>query len=117
MTEEFDFHLFEFSRANQLRQTAIQAAYEGARVGITRGALASDVRAKAQAVLNAVGVKSSSIVVSPSTITPSTSTVSVTVSLDLSASGWLNIYFQTGNSISSTITLDSENKAISYGGS
>jgi Flp pilus assembly protein TadG len=50
------FGIIEFARANQIRQTVKQAAYEGARVGITADATVAAVQSQANTVLNSVGI-------------------------------------------------------------
>jgi Flp pilus assembly protein TadG len=107
------FAIIEFARANQLRHTAKQAAYEGARVGIAPGASATEVQTAASAILTASGVTSSSVSVSPSAITSSTPSVAVTVSIDASSNAWTSLFIPSGAAFTATVTLDSENQAIS----
>jgi Flp pilus assembly protein TadG len=110
------FGIIEFSRANQIRQTVKQAAYEGARAGITMDATVANVQAQANSVLSSVGITGSTVTVSPNPITSSTSFVTVTVSTSATANGWFMKYFTAGQPISAAVTLESENSGISFMG-
>ena len=71
------FTTLEFSRMNVIRQTAVNAAYEGARRGIVPGSTANEVEQIATGVLNTVGVHGSTITVTPTALTPDTTEVTV----------------------------------------
>ncbi len=101
------FGAYEFCRANMLRHSADNAAYEGARRGIVPGATADEVRDSAQMVLDWVGAKGATIDVQPATITEETPEVTVTVEVPISANGFVAPMFMTG-SISSSFTLARE---------
>lgn len=79
----------EAARLNTLRNTIENAAYEGARRGIVPGAVVADVQATAAAVMNTVGAKNVSITTTPSTITDSTATLTVTIDVPLSSNSWI----------------------------
>lgn len=112
------FGIIEFARANQIRQTVKQAAYEGARVGITADATVAAVQAQANSVLTSVGITGGTVTVSPNPITTSTAFVTVTVSASATANGWFMKYFTAGQAITAAVTLESENSGISFiGGS
>src|SRR5688572_19879201 len=66
------FGIIEFARANQIRQTVKQAAYEGARVGITTDATVTTVQARANSVLSSVGISGGTVTVSPNPLTSTT---------------------------------------------
>lgn len=110
------FGIIEFARANQIRQTVKQAAYEGARVGITTDASVTNVQTAANSVLTSVGITGSTVTVSPNPITSTTQFVTVTVSTSATANGWFMKYFTAGQPISAAVTLESENSGISYMG-
>ncbi len=110
------FGIIEFSRANQIRQTVKQAAYEGARVGITMDATVASVQAQANSVLTGVGITGGTVTVSPNPITSTTPFVTVTVSASATANGWFMKYFTAGQPITAAVTLESENSGISYMG-
>ncbi len=110
------FGIIEFARANQIRQTVKQAAYEGARVGITMDASAANVQTQANSVLTSVGITGATVTVSPNPITSTTQFVTVTVSASATANGWFMKYFTAGQPISAAVTLESENSGISYVG-
>ena len=110
------FGIIEFSRANQIRQTVKQAAYEGARVGITTDATVAAVTTQVNRVLSSVGITGGTVTVSPNPITNTTSFVTVTVSASATANGWFMKYFTAGQAITAAVTLESENSGISYVG-
>ena len=72
---------FEMARANMIRNLAANAAYEGAREAVVAGATASRAETVATSVMHSVGVANSSVVVTPATITPLTSTIKVEVTV------------------------------------
>lgn len=108
------FAIIEFSRNLQIQQTVREAAFEGARAGIALDASAADAIAAATAITNATGVQNPSITVSPSQLTYTTPTVSVTVSTTPASNGWFLMFFNSGSVISATITLDREVQAVSF---
>lgn len=110
------FGIIEFARANQIRQTVKQAAYEGARVGITTDATVTTVQARANSILSSVGITGGTVTVSPNPLTTSTAFVTVTVSASATANGWFMKYFTAGQPIAAAVTLESENSGISFVG-
>jgi Flp pilus assembly protein TadG len=110
------FGIIEFARANQIRQTVKQAAYEGARVGITTDATVANVQTQANSVLSSVGITGGTVTVSPNPITSTTTFVTVTVSASATANGWFMKYFTAGQPIAAAVTLESENSGISFVG-
>ena len=110
------FGIIEFARANQIRQTVKQAAYEGARVGITMDATVASVQTQANRVLTSVGITGGTVTVSPNPITSTTPFVTVTVSASATANGWFMKYFTAGQAITAAVTLESENSGISFMG-
>jgi len=110
------FGIIEFARANQIRQAVKQAAYEGARVGITMDASVANVQTQANSVLSSVGITGSTVTVSPNPLTSATAFVTVTVSASATANGWFMKYFTPGQAITAAVTLESENSGISFVG-
>ena len=101
----FVFAAVEFSRANMIRNTSTNAAYEGARRGIVPGASAADVQAAALAVVDSVLINGAQVTVSPATITPDTQQVTVTVQVPLDENGWVMPLFFAGKTIVADCTL------------
>ena len=84
----FVFGILEFSRATQLQQSTRLAAFEGARAGITLDAASSDVTTAVNRVMSAVSISNFSTTVSPSPLTYTSPTVTVTVNLDPTQNAW-----------------------------
>jgi Flp pilus assembly protein TadG len=105
----FTFAGFEFSRVNMIRNTAINAAYEGARQGIVPGATSADCEAAANELLNLVQISGGTAVASPASIRPDTESVSVTVTVPItSANAFVTPQFFLGKTITATVTLPRE---------
>jgi Flp pilus assembly protein TadG len=104
----FFFAALEFSRVNMIRQSVENAVYEGCRRGIVPGATADDCRNSALAVLNLVLVSGAEVTVTPAAITPSTSEVTVSISVPIDGNSWVVPFFFEGKSISNSMTLRRE---------
>lgn len=102
------FGSIEFSRVNLLRHSAAQAAYEGARRGIVPGATAAEVRGVAQAIMDSAFASSCTIDVVPATILPTTTEVTVNVSLPLANNSWVVPTFFVGKTLTKSFTLQRE---------
>ena len=99
----------EFSRANIIRNTVENAAFEGARCGIVPGATAAECINAAQTYLNDVGIQTSTIVTTPSVIQDTTEQITVTVTVPMTAAnGYMAPIIFAGKSLSSAITLPRE---------
>lgn len=99
----------EFGRANMIRGTIGNAAYEGARVAIVPGATAADAKAAAQALIDTALIRSAAVTISPAVLSASTTDVTVTVSVDLNANGWLLLpVFTRGMQLTKSRTLARE---------
>ena len=70
---------WEFSRINMVRNTADNAAYEGARVAMLPGSTATKAINTAQKALDAVGVNGATISVTPTNIQSDTEQVKVKI--------------------------------------
>ena len=102
------FTTLEFSRMNVIRQTAVNAAYEGARRGIVPGSTANEVQQIATSVLDTVGVHGSTVTVTPTVLTPDTTEVTVDVTIPVAENGWLSARFFAGKNVATSCTLRRE---------
>ena len=102
------FGAIEFSRANMLRHTIAEAAYEGARRGIVPGANADQVRSVAAGILSSASSLGYTIDVVPATITPDTPQITVSIAIPLSQNSWTPSMFFGGSTLSNSFTLDRE---------
>ncbi len=102
---------FEFARFMYARHSVEQAAYEAARVGIVPGSTPNDVVARATQILNATGIRNSTITITPNAFSTSTVTVTVDIRCKYSDNSWLKPVFLVNTDMVSSITLDHENKA------
>jgi Flp pilus assembly protein TadG len=108
------FAIIEFAGLLQIQHAVRQAALEGARTGITLDATATSTQAQATNILNMSGLTAASTpTVVPNPLTYTSSTVSVTVSVDPANNSWYKYFLPAGNLITSTITLEREVDAIS----
>src|SRR5277367_3508448 len=78
----FVFGILEFSRATQLQQSARLAAFEGARAGISLDAQTTDVQTAANRVMSAMSISNYTTTITPNPLTYTSSSISVTVSMD-----------------------------------
>lgn len=107
----FLFAGIEFARANMVLHSIENAAYEGARRGMVPGATASDCSAAAQALLNITTVSDATITVVPSTITPNTDEITVTIQAPMNfTNGYVTPQFYLGKTLQATITLSREQR-------
>jgi Flp pilus assembly protein TadG len=104
----FFFAALEFSRVNMIRQSVENAVYEGSRRGIVPGATADDCRNSAQAVLNTISTNDAVVTVAPSTITPNTSEVTVSISVPINSNSWVAPFFFRDKTIANSMTLRRE---------
>ena len=104
----FFFAAFEYSRFSTLRHSAHLAAFEGARRGIVPGATSSDVQSRATTILDAVKIRGATITVSPTAITNSSPTVTVTVSIPIGDNTWVPLKFLRDTQLEAECTLGRE---------
>jgi Flp pilus assembly protein TadG len=102
------FSGIELSRANMLIHTVESALLQGARRGIIPGATAGQCRQAAQDVLDIGRIGTSTITVSPSTITEDTATVSISISVPLQQNSYQASSLFFGKTIQRTTTLNRE---------
>lgn len=98
----------EMTRMNMLRNTAQNAAYEGARRGALPGANANQAKAAAQTILDTVGTSNATITINPAVLTSTVSRVTVSVSIPLNDNGWITPYFTKDRSLLADCTLTRE---------
>jgi Flp pilus assembly protein TadG len=102
------FAAVDCARLNMLRNTTQNAAYEGARNAITPGATSADATAAAKKVLDGVGVKNYTIVVSPTTILSSTNKITVTITVPLKNNSWMAASAKTTKNLVRACTMTIE---------
>jgi Flp pilus assembly protein TadG len=102
------FVMIEFGRYNLIRHGVDTAAYEGARRGIVPGATVDDVKANANAILQAVSALDTTVTVTPSAITDETPEVTVTVDVLLNRNGWIVPRFLNHATLSRSCTIARE---------
>ena len=107
------FAIIEFCRVLELQHAVRQAAFEGARAGLTLDSTTSGVQTAATSALAAVGVTNGTITISPNPLTYTSPTVSVTVSVPGYGHGWYTHFFAGASAVSATIVLDREVQSIS----
>lgn len=111
----FIFASLEFSRANMLKHTAANAAYEGARAGIVPGATASDARTAANNALAPLNVRDSTVTINPSSIGPGTLDVTVTVLVPMNSNGYFTPIFFRNKVLTETCKLNREVTGLDTG--
>lgn len=99
---------FEFGRINVIRHTADNAAYEAARHAMVPGATAAEAVSTAQRLLNIVGTRGARISVSPATLGPEVTQISVTIDVPMNQNGWITPLFTPSTTIRATSTLKTE---------
>jgi Flp pilus assembly protein TadG len=105
------FGALEISRYIYVQHAVQMVAYEASRSGVVPGATYETVATRAQNLLAATGIPNANVSITPSTITPQTRSVSVTVTALFSDNSWIPPTYLTNNTITSTITLQHENNA------
>ncbi|MBX3445048.1 MAG: pilus assembly protein [Planctomyces sp.] len=102
------FAAVDFARLNVLRNSAENAAYEGARRGILPGATAAQVIDAAQQSLRAVGAVNTQITVTPAVLTSSTQQVTVAVRIPLADNAWTANAARTTKDLVKSCTMSRE---------
>jgi Flp pilus assembly protein TadG len=106
------FGCFELARYGYVQQSLDQTAYDACREGIVSGATAANITQRANVLLTAYGVNVADIQVTPATINDDTMEVSVSITCNFSDNSWMLPDFITNDVMTSTITLDHENRAF-----
>jgi len=104
----FMFAAVDCARLNMLRNSAQNAAYEGARNAITPGATAADATSAARKVLDGVGMKNCTIAVTPTTILSTSTTVTVTITVPLKNNSWMAASAKTTKNMVRSCTMSIE---------
>jgi Flp pilus assembly protein TadG len=102
------FAAIELSRFNQIRHTADNAAYEGARRGIVPGASGDDVLAAVQSIISTAAVRNAEIVIEPTVIDETTEEVTVSVTIPVADNSWAPAVFFANRSVEASLTLQRE---------
>ena len=91
-----------------IRQTANNAAYEGARRAIVPGATAADAFNAATSMLATVGTSDATVTVDPTVIQEDTPQVTVTVTVPMNSNGYVAPNFFKDKTFVSSLTLARE---------
>jgi Flp pilus assembly protein TadG len=105
------FASIEFARVHFIRNTINNAAYEAARRGIVPGVTSQDVIDEANLLMSSASIAGATVDVTPTTILPTPSEVTVEITVPMDMNGWIAPMFFGGKSVSSASTLARE----SYG--
>ena len=97
--------MIEISRVLLLQHSADTAAYEGARCAMVPGATSGEATLAAQKLLQAAGLKSALIIVTPSVITEETPLITVHVEIPVAQNAWISPKWFQGSKIVSETTL------------
>lgn len=102
------FAAIDYSRANSIRNTAENAAYEGARRAIVPGGTQQSAQTAANEILSILSLNNSNVSVSPTVITKNTPQISVTVNVPLGSNLYASSALLSNVTISRTCTLTRE---------
>lgn len=83
------FGIVEFARVNMIRNTAQNAAYEGARSAIIPGGTAERAATRANLIMSTIYAKNVDVTIDPPVITDSTPKVKVSISVPLGINMWI----------------------------
>lgn len=83
------FGIVEFARVNMIRNTAQNAAYEGARSAIIPGGTAERAATRANLIMSTIYTKNVDVTIDPPVITDSTPKVTVSISVPLGINMWI----------------------------
>lgn len=100
--------MFEFGWLNVVRHTADNAAYEASRLAMVPGATAAEAIAEAERIMTVIGARGATVTVTPATLTPETTEVTVTVTVPLDRNSLVIPKFGRGREIESNSTLRTE---------
>jgi len=102
------FAAIDCARLNMIRNSAQNAAYEGARNAIVPGGTATDATSAAQRVLSGVGIRNFTITVSPSVITSASTKITVTITVPLKDNSWMASSAKTTRNLVRSCTMSIE---------
>ena len=104
--------LFESCRVLMLQHTADSAAYEAARAAMVPGATAAEAQQVAIDMVDAAGLTSSDVQVTPSNLTDETPIISVRVDIPVDDNSWIVPQFIANIDVSSEVTLVCERSPL-----
>lgn len=104
----FFFAAFEFTRVAMIRHTVDNAVYEGARTGIIPGASVSDVKAKANKILDTLGLSGANINVTPTRIKDDTRDITVEITVPIDANTFGTAVFFQGKTVKRSLKMRRE---------
>lgn len=96
------FSAVEFAQVNMIRNSADNAAYEGARKGALPGSTSAEAKQAAESALTAIGIQATA------SVTNSSSEVTVTVSVPLQNNFWVVPKFFVDSTLVRSCTLQVE---------
>jgi Flp pilus assembly protein TadG len=99
------FGAMELVRVNMVRNGLENACFEGARRASLPGATVANATAAAQTVLTACDIRGATITIAPTTITPATTEVTVSISAPIPSNLWIAPYFTRATTMSKSCTL------------
>ncbi|QDT52047.1 TadE-like protein [Caulifigura coniformis] len=102
------FAAVDCARLNMIRNSAQNAAYEGARNAIVPGGTAADAKNAARKVLSGVGVRNFTVTVSPSVISSTSTRVTVTITVPLKDNSWMASSAKTTRNLIRSCTMSIE---------
>lgn len=102
------FGLIEFARVNMIRNSAQNAAYQGARAAIIPGGSSAEAKAAANSALAILAVQNATVTVSPATINNATPDVTVSISIPLADNMWITPKYVAKSTMVKTCTLTRE---------
>ncbi|MEZ6135358.1 MAG: pilus assembly protein [Pirellulaceae bacterium] len=102
----------DFSRANMIRNTMDNAAFEAARYATIPGATSTEISTIAQDTLAILGIQNATITVTPSTVTDETPQVSVQIDVPLAQNLYASGPMLSGITLSESCSLTKEQFAV-----
>jgi Flp pilus assembly protein TadG len=102
------FAAIDLARLNMIRNSAENAAYEGARRAILPGATPAQVKAAAETSLKAIGAVNPTITITPSNLDPAIRTVSVKIDIPLASNAWTAAAARTTKVLTKSCTMTRE---------
>lgn len=108
----FLFAAIDIARANSIRSTAENAAYEGARASVIPGATPEKIEAATREILDILSIDDAVVSITPATITSTTPVVTVRVDIPLASNLYASSNFLTSVTISRSCALSRENFSV-----
>ena len=102
----------DFFRANMIRNTLDNAAFEAARFATIPGATEAEIKQVAQDTLDILAIENATVTVSPQVILDDTPSVTVQINVPLTANLYAASKILSGKTLSKTCTLTREQFAV-----